>query len=81
MLLMLLCICLILFLQWMLWVFIHYNRFLPFVLTTLYTCNQHLSSKSAIFNYYLFITLFLNTVIAIQKIHHYIAAKYTKYAA
>lgn len=33
------------------------------------------------FNYYLFITLFLNTVIAIQKIHHYIAAKYTKYAA
>lgn len=41
---MLLCICLILFLQWMLWVFIHYNRFLPFVLTTLYTCNQHLSS-------------------------------------
>ena len=37
--------------------------------------------RFAKFNYYLFITLFLNTVIAIPKIHHYIAAKYTKYAA
>ena len=35
----------------------------------------------AIFNFYLFITLFFYTVIAIPKTHHYIAARYTKYAA